>query len=211
MSNSECFNNIKQQISLNSETQLFKLDEDIMALKRLHASKGILQSSHTIRKVRDLYVSFFENKINFLINLLETLPIRYEKSLGQKLFDFVKICFEGEFKKIDAGLKAVIDECGGQQFESRYFGELHQKRDSLAKDLNNQIDNYIIRKKEECNFSNIDRLLILIEIVCIITIAFLAGKWTIDPNGNYEPYIVLLGIFAPLLEIGRRVWKKMKI
>jgi len=47
-------------------------------------------------------------------------------------------------------------------------------------------------------------VLLFIELLVLITSSILAGMWMSDPNGNYEPIIVVLGFVLVVLEIYRR-------
>lgn len=210
MANQSCFENLAERLTLHSQAEYRIIDEEIEAIKRLHASKGLLKSSATIKKVIEICIRFYERKCDHFNNEIETLPFHYRKSLKDRLLDAFEGYFPADFELVDKKLKNIIEMTGGTQFEARYMGEMHDKRENISQRLKNNLDQFVIKKKENEKVSNVEKVLIFLEIICLIIIAFLAGKWSIDPHGNYEPYIVIFSVITPVLEIGRRIYKKIQ-
>lgn len=210
MRNNESLENLKRKLSLHSTSQIADLDDQIGAIKRLHASKGLLKSSATIKKVAEVCIGFFEQKRTFFQKSTFDLPFEAEKGLDEKLMDLFTTYFPGDFDKVDQRLLEVIQMTGGEQFEAKYIAQMHEQRDFISENLKTEIEQFIINLRSKIRISIFEKIAILLEVVCLLMVTYLAGKWAVDPNGNYEPFIVVWGTVSAALEIGRRIWRGLR-
>jgi hypothetical protein len=208
LSNNDSLANLERRLSLHSSSQVDELDSRIKAIKRLHASKGLLKSSATINEVAGACIVFFESKRDFFREAVLGLTFEFENGLGEKLMSAFTAYCPGDFDKVDQRLIEVIQMTGGEQHTAKYMGRMHEQRDRISENIKNEIDQLIINLKARVQISTLERALILFEVVCLLVVAYLAGRWSVDSTGNYEPFIVALGAVSAALEIGRRFWKK---
>jgi len=206
--NNESLENLKRKLSLHSASQIADLDDQIGAIKRLHASKGLLKSSATIKKVSEACIDFFERKRTFFQKSTADLPFEIEKGLDEKLMELFTTYFPDDFDKVDQRLLEVIQMTGGEQFEAKYLAKMHEQRELISENLKTEIEQFTINLRAKTSIFTLEKIAILLEVISLLMVAYLAGKWSVDPNGNYEPFIVVWGAISAALEIGRRIWKK---
>jgi hypothetical protein len=65
--------NLQQELGNRFEALLSALGNDIEAIKRQHAAKGLLQSGATLKKVRDLCSSLLDRLAEDLVSALASL------------------------------------------------------------------------------------------------------------------------------------------
>jgi len=208
LGNNDALANLERRLVLHSSSQIAELDNQIAAIKRLHASKGLLKSSATIKKVSEACIEFFERKRTFFHETILGLPFDMEKVLGEKLMSVFSTYFPGDFDKVDQRLIEVIQMTGGEQFTAKYISRMHEQRDQISENVKYEIEQFIINLKAKVQLSTLEKILILFEALCLLGVAYLAGRWSVDSSGNYEPFIVALGAVSAALEIGRRIWKR---
>ena len=88
------------------------------------------------------------------------------------------------------------------------LAEVKEARQTTIRDLELRIQQHIISIKSTNSFTWVDILARILEGVLLLTIVFLAGRWSNDPQDNYEPYIVILTVVMPIVEIVRWLYKR---
>jgi hypothetical protein len=98
---------------------------------------------------------------------------------------------------------------GGEDLRRDIMNRIETQRDRIVRTLHTEVDRMILLLKKRATFSLVDKVLITIEIIALIGIAFLAGQ-SYASEGSNKSLIVALGVFAPFAEIGRQVLRRVR-
>ena len=210
MSNSECLENLSRRLTLQEEAQLTGLREKIKAIERMNASKGVLKSGGTIKEVMRECVNVLQEKTDNIMKEVGNLPFKPTGALVEEISALSKTFFPEGLGAMRRELERIVQLTGGNDraMDAALTG-VEEASQKAVRDLESRIQQRIISLKSMTSFSWPDKLALSLEGTLLLAIAFLAGKWSNDPQGNYEPYIVILGVVMPVVEIARRVYKRI--
>ncbi|MES9973140.1 MAG: hypothetical protein ABW094_02695 [Candidatus Thiodiazotropha sp.] len=188
------------------KNQKIQFPEEIENLKKLHASKGLLISGATIKASCRILEENLEKRKEFFLCTLEELPFEYQKDLAvelNKLFEkYVPIDFS-DFRPVylDVLHMAAKDNMAANS-KGLEIAEAGNGR--VREQLLLEIRQYIHTLQNNAKLGRESKIYIYTELVVLVTTAFLAGMWASDSSGNYEPWIVILGLCLAVLDILRR-------
>jgi hypothetical protein len=208
LANIECLRLFEDKLGLQVKDQLDQLDDDIRALKAQRAAIGSLRSGATIKQVARLCSEILASRVQHIASNLSILPFDYSSNLGEDIWKIALRHFPEDLGELKGRLEDVIRLAGGEHAQEQIINEVKEVNRTEINRLRNQLDQFLLSLKTSRKFSALDKVMLGAEAICLLTTAFLAGKWSSDPSGNYEPYIIIVGVVVPLLEIGRRVVKR---
>jgi hypothetical protein len=207
LSNKECISNLENKLQLELKSQILELDSAINAIKTSNAAKGALQSSATIKMVLSTCKDTMERRSTIVFDGIKSLPFEYSRDLYKKLVALSEKYFDEDVEEFKERVRKIATMANGERFIDRYLHNLFESnRDALDK-LKNNLETHCIQLKNQ-GLSKLDKVLLVIEGICLLATAFLAGQWSMNPKGNFEPYIVIIGVLVPLIELSRRIYKK---
>ncbi|MGH8563485.1 MAG: hypothetical protein ACREXW_05115 [Gammaproteobacteria bacterium] len=208
MSNADCLENLRGKVTLHVGQQLGQLDDEIQSITNRNASKGMLQSGATIKEVMRACSEQMEARVSFMTTAVQQLPLDYTEDLRDSLRSLIHYYLPQDLGYISERLDKIVRLAGDEKLVDRVTDDVKANREVAIKRLENEIDQYLIRLKKAAKLSTMDKVMFFVEAVALLGTVFLAGRWSVDPSGNYEPYIVTLGVLVPLLEVARRGWKR---
>ena len=210
MSNKDCLENLTQRLALKDKALLSTLCEKIKAIENMNASKGMLRSRRTIKEVMRECETILNEKADYIIKEVGKLPFKPANDLVKQIVSLAKTIFPEDLGAMRGELERVVQLASGNEraLEAALTGVEEARKMSLT-DMETRIQQHVISIKNINSFSWSDKLALSLEGACLLVIAFLAGKWSVDPQGNYEPYIVIFGVVAPIIEVARRVYNRI--
>ncbi len=209
MSNKKCLENLAKRLEVKDIALHDALRGKIKAIERTNAGKGMLKSGRTIKEVMHECETILNQKTDFIAKEVGNLPFKPSKDLFEQIVSTAKTIFPEDLGEMQGELKQVVQLATGSEraLEAALTGVEKARKKSVA-DMETRIQQHVISIDIKNGFSNLDKLAIGLEAVSMVIIVFLAGKWSVDPQGNYEPYIVILGVLTPIIEIARRVYNR---
>lgn len=158
------------------------------------SAKGELRSGNTIKRLMTsiheshakLYVeainaakksfpSYSPSILDTIIEAVDTILTQFENKVTN---DFDKSCEA-------FGRKGIFE-----RIEEDFKGEFITNRAEFRNDL----QNYLIQFKNNEEKGRAPKVLIWIEVILLVAMALVAGMWFKDPEGNYEPLLIILGL-----------------
>lgn len=209
MINSECFRIFEERLALKVKKQLGELDKNIEADKRLSASKGLLQSGAMINGVKRLCVNVLESRVDYIFEILSDLPFKYSSKIGVKISETSKHYFPSDLGELYHRLDDIIRLANGEHAREHVVNEVLNANNAEIERFQNLLNQFLLNLKTSRKFSAIDKIIFLMEAICLLSTAFLAGKWLSDPTRLYQPYIIVVGVIISSLEIIRRAVKRL--
>lgn len=178
------------------------LDENIRSMLVEHAANGLLRSGNTIKRTMDFIAQGNEALYQAIIDHLQSLDIAYYPAIEADIQAMAGGAQE-YFKSESLPWFQKSTEHAGNP--SLYESMLPDLESSMAADLakfQNTLNATVVQLKLNRQISPVAKALWGLEAILLLASMFIAGMWYKDPNGNYEPILVGLGIAIPLIALG---------
>jgi hypothetical protein len=186
------------------------LDDEIEIIANSNAESGIFMSGQTLKSVIRVCCTLIKNRSELATETIRKLPFSYTPSLETTLKENAQQFFPDDLGEFQQRIRDIAQRSGQENLGNWALEEIRNFQREVVAGLLSDIDQYLVTLKHANQLSNIDKLLLIIEIVCVVGTAFLAGLWVADKNGNYEPIIVLFAVGTAGLEIYRRVKQRSR-
>lgn len=209
MVNSECLKVFEERLVLKVKRQLSELDKNIEADKRLAASKGNLLSGCMINGVKGLCIKVLETRVDYIFEILSELPFKYSRKLGSRVSEISLRYFPSDLGELYTRLDNIIRFTNIEGARVSTINEVVNVNITEIDRFRNLLNQFLLNLKASSKLSPIDKGIFLLEAICLLSTAFLAGKWLSDPTRLYQPYIIVVGVIISSLEIIRRVVKRL--
>ena len=209
MINSECLSVVEKRLAQKVREQLDKLDADIESGKRRAASKGLSQSGAMINEVKGFCINVLELRVNYIFDILNSLPFKYSRKLGVRISEISLKYFPADLGELYTRLDAIIKFANNERARDAIINKVANANNNEIERFLNLLDQFLLNLKASRKYSAIDKVIFLIEAICLLSTAFLAGKWLSDPTRLYQPYIIVVGVIISSLEIIRRIVKRL--
>jgi len=164
-----------------------------------HSRDGMLGSGATIKKTMNFIVVGNANLYSRVIEHLTKLNVNFTQNLE---FD-IQILTKSAQEQFKAEALAIFQKsteiARSPNLYERMLPELESEMASNLAVFQNTLNAAILELKHKSSVSTLSKALWCLEAILLLTSVFIAGMWYKDPNGNYEPILVGLGLVIPLV------------
>ena len=184
------------------------LDDNIDAMLREHAAKGLVHSGITIKRTMGFIAEGNHSLYKEIIDHLKSLNIDYYPNIDrdiQLLAESVQNLFKSESL---LRLYKSTEHAGKPDLYERMIPDVEAGMASERAKFQNTLNATIVQLKLNKQISPIIKALWGLEALLLLASMFIAGMWFKDPNGNYEPILVGMGLAIPLIAVGIRFGTK---
>lgn len=198
----------KQRLLLKRVSE--SLDADIKTIEAEQSAKLALKSGATVKRIRQAVFDQYKR--------INKDSIENAKSISPTLNSKTKAVISKESEKIQSSFLSRSSEIlrqkcgvmGGPKnlyhlIEKDFLGELATIKAEFYADL----ETYLLSLKSATNKERYLVRLWWIEGILLLFSLGLAVIWFLDPNGNYEPLLVIAGLLIPIILFGGKI-KKLK-
>lgn len=200
--------NFDEKLRLTIKKLISDLNDDYKLMLREHSRDGLLGSGNTIKRT----MGFIENRNSEIyrevLAHLDTLNIKYYANLEK---DIQSIAGEAqvEFKTaaLDTFMKST-EMANNPKLYERLLPEVEQSMATSFAEFQNSLNAAVLNIKNATTTPPIAKALWVLEAVLLLAAAMIAGMWYQNPQGNYEPVLVGLGLIIPLTAVAIRLCSK---
>ena len=200
--NPEIKQNFIEKLRLVSQDLLDTLDQDIKVMLAEHSRDGLVRSGATIKKTMNFIAKGNANLYHEVLGHLGTLKTNYYPQLEYDVQEFANEAQESFKKETLTRLKKSTEIAGNPQLYERMLPDVEN---SMATDLakfQNSLNALALELKLNTKMPPTIKALWALEAALLLVSVFIAGMWYVDPEGNYEPILVALGLVISLMAIG---------
>jgi len=205
---SEIKQNYIEKLRLVSLGLLEALDQDIKIMLREHARDGLVGSGATIKKTMDFIAQGNSSLYQAVLTHLSTLNPRFYPQLEPDVQALAKAAQDIFKKESLACLKKSTEIARNPQLYERMLPEVEAAMATDLANFQNSLNAAALELKLSTSTPLPTKVFWSLEAVLLLVSMFIAGMWYKDPNGNYEPILVSLGLVIPLLAIGIKISAK---
>jgi len=199
--NNELKENFVEKLRLIKSELIVNLNNDYKRMLAEHSRDGLLGSGATIKKTMNFIVLGNANLYTQVIEHLTRLNINYTKNLESDIQILTKSAQEQfKFEALIVFQKSTEIARSPNLYE-RMLPELESEMASNLAIFQNSLNAAVIELKNKISVSPLGKSLWFLEAVLLLSSMFIAGMWYKDPNGNYEPILLGLGLVIPLVGI----------
>lgn len=189
---------------------LSELDQNIKLMLAEHSRDGKLGCGDTIRKTMEYIsagnASFYQKALDHFSHLSPKYNHQLELEV-QNLAKSVQYSFKQE------ALQRLKKSTEIARSPNLYERMLPDVESSMATDLanfQNLLNSAVIALNRQQNhaMSPTTKVLWSLEALLLTVSVFISGMWFNDPEGNYEPILVGLGLVMPLIAMGIKLSAK---
>ena len=196
--------NVMHAFCVSQETFL---EKEITRISSSHAAVGRFKSGATIHAVLDSCLALYKTRANEFIKRLKTTPLKYDVNLSTQITSLFNQLFSIDFGNFKTMIKDIVHRTGNSDdspADKRTFQLLTDELNEIQSNLSANIEQHILILKTTTGSSSNEKIFFAIEGCSLLATVYLAGMWTVDKNGNYEPWIVLFSAVIAIVEIARR-------
>jgi len=199
--NNELKENFVEKLRLIRSEIIVKLNNDYKRMLAEHSRDGMLGSGATIKKAMNFIVLGNASLYSQVIEHLKKLNVNYTNSLESDVQALAKSAQE-QFK-IEAltVFQKSTEIARSPNLYGRMLPELESEMASNLAVFQNSLNAVILELKIKSSISPLSKSLWFLEAVLLLSSMFIAGMWYKDPNGNYEPILLGLGLVIPLVGV----------
>jgi len=206
--NQEIKENFRAKLRLVVRDLLESLDKNFKKMLAEHSRDGLLGSGNTIRKTMDFISLENSNFYREVMKHMQTLKLQYYPAIEtdvQNLAKDVQVSFKNKCFKI---LRKSTEVARSPKLYERMLPEVESSMDDDLANFQNTLNAFVINLKQQKSTSNIEKGTWIIEGLLLLVSMFLAGMWYQNPNGNYEPVLVGLGLTISLIALWLKFGRK---
>jgi|GEM_PF-1342930 len=199
--NNELMENFVEKLRLIRSELIVNLNNDYKRMLAEHSRDGMLGSGATIKKTMNFIVLGNASLYSQVIEYLKKLNVNYTNSLESDVQALTKSAQE-QFK-IEAltVFQKSTEIARSPNLYGRMLPELESEMASNLAVFQNSLNAAILELKIKSSISPLSKSLWFLEAVLLLSSMFIAGMWYKDPNGNYEPILLGLGLVIPLVGV----------
>lgn len=195
--------NFEEKLRLVIKELLATLDNDYEAMLRMHAAKGLLRSGNTIKATMNLISCSDANFYSEVLDHIDTLKLQYNSTIESDIVQLTNNAQDSFKVKVIEKFTKSTEVTNSAKLFDRLLPDVETDLANNRAVFLNSLNAKIIDIKKTSK-SSIEKILWVIEIIIVLTSIFIAGMWFKDPQGNYEPILVGLGLVIPLIYLGIR-------
>lgn len=201
--NSECAETLNKKLQALSASQRSSFDAEINRITRANAAKGSLRSGGTIREVERSLRSLLQERSDAILSTIKELPFSYSENLQSELRIIADQFLPTDFSDFrDPYLGLVKLTNGNENVKSAALKLVDNDHRLILENLLSDIDQHIVLLQSD---RSPGALYLYAEGGGAIVTAVLAGMWIANPDGNYEPWTILIAVLTAGVEVIRRV------
>lgn len=203
--NEESIAALRERVISRLEWEAKMLDDEIETISRKNAAEGSFRSGRTINEAQGAAEKLIRSRAEMISEVSKILPFAYGPDLEEKLVNLVDDHFTHDLAGLQVRILNLIKRVGVGNLEDKVLGELGADQTRMANDLKADLHEHVLRLKYVSNRGRWNSALLIIEGACLGGAGVLATLWAIQNDSEYEPYVVLLMLVAPALEVFRRL------
>lgn len=206
--NLEIQQNFSEKLRLVNLELLESLDQDIKKMLAEHSRDGLLGSGNTIKKTMNFISSCNSRLFQEALDHITTLNLSYYPQLETEIQEIVKNSQEVFKKEALPRLKKSTEIARAPHLYERMVPEVESAMANDHANFHNSLNANVLDLKLNSHLNPIEKALWVVEGLLLLFSMFVAGLWYKDPQGNYEPLLVALGLIIPILAIGIKLSSK---
>lgn len=196
--------NFDEKLRLIHGELISSLDSSFEAMLRTHSAKGLLRSGNTIKATMELISKITSTLYSEVILHLEALNLKYYSALESDILLLANESFSKLKKELIVKFKKSTEMAGNPDLFDRMLPEVENEMAKHLATFRNRLNLQALELKRKTTKSPVEKILWALEVAIILASMFIAGMWFKDPQGNYEPILVGLGLVTPLIYLGIR-------
>lgn len=207
--NSEIKQNFEEKIRLVLVESKSTLNDDFELMLRRHAANGLVRSGNTIKATMDMISDLTSKLYQEILSHLDVLSIHYYPTMERDVANLAnKAQIQLKVESI-AKFRKSTEMAGNPSLYERMLPDVEAEMANNLAAFQNALNAKVLEIKQNTQKSPIEKLLWAFEGVLLVVSIFVAGMWFKDPEGNYEPVLVGVGLIMPLVYLLiKRVTKK---
>ncbi len=166
-----------------------------------HSAEGMLRSGNTIKKTMDLIAEGNEKIYSTILEHLKSIDLAYYAEIESDIQNLAKIAQDSFKTEVLPKFKKNTEIAGNPHLYERMLPEIEAAMATELAKFQNKLNATAVQLKLNTAMSPKDKFLWGVEAVLLLVSMFIAGMWYKDPNGNYEPVIVGLGLAFSLIAL----------
>ncbi|MCL6417820.1 hypothetical protein MIB92_19380 [Aestuariirhabdus sp. Z084] len=196
--------NLKDKCKILAQDQTVAFDESVERMKRENAANGLLKSGNSIKFVMNLIEEKAVEFYDIAFSHIQALKFTFDPNLESDVGRIVKAELNNFVGPLYDRMAAVCALTGKPELHTRMKPDVELAVERAEKRFDNSLQHYVLDLENSQKVSVFAKGLGVIEVLILISIAFFGGMWANNPDGNYEPFIVLLTVALSGLEVWRR-------
>ncbi|MFD2177759.1 hypothetical protein [Veronia pacifica] len=195
---------LEEKIDIVIRETIIELDSNIQTMHANHASVGWLRSGNTISRTIHYICHGNEKIYESIISFVKNTPIEYYPNLSEHIIEIVK----KKHERYNSGCKNVLLNSfeistlssNHDEFILKLKGKMHIHFNKFV----NELKTIEFSLKKSCNQEEIKsknkyfKFKKILELIMYLPLVIIIFLWCLDPEGPFEPYVVLLTFLIPL-------------
>ena len=189
---------------------LSELDQNIKLMLAEHSRDGNLGSGDTIKKTME-YISagnarFYQKALDHLFYLSP----EYHQQLESEIQGLAKPAQNSFKQEALQRLKKSTEIARSPNLYERMLPDIESSMATDFAHFQNSLNSAVIALNQQQNpaMSAMTKVLWALEAILLTVSVIISGMWFNDPEGNYEPILVGLGLVIPLIAVGIKLSAK---
>ena len=202
--NEESLAALRERVISRLQQEAKMLEEEIETISRKNAANGSFRSGRTISETKGAAERLIRSRFEMISEVSKTLPLAYTSDLEEKLGNLLDDYFTHNLVGLQVPILNLVRKVGVGNLEDKVLGELRADQMRIVSDLKADFHEHVLRLKYVSGRGRWNSALLIIEGACLGGAGVLATLWAIQNDSEYEPYVVLLMLVVPALEVFRR-------
>ena len=203
--NEESIGALRERVISRLQQEPKMLDDEIEVISQKNAANGSLRSGKTISETKGAAERLIRSRAEMIFEVSKRLPLTYTSDLEEKIGNLLDDHFTHGLAGLQVPILNLVRKVGVGNFEDKILGELRAAQMRIVSDLKADFHEYVLRLKYVSARGCLNSALLIIEGACLGGAGVLAILWAIQNDSEYEPYVVLLMLVIPALEVFRRL------
>ena len=200
--------NFQEKLRLVVDDLIRSLDDDIRAMLAKHAAEGRLRSGDTIKRTMDFISEGNSKLFQAVIDHIHSMEISYYQNIENDIHALASSAQESYKSEALPRFKKSTEQANISNLYQRMLPDV---KSGMATDLatfQNSLNSEVVKLKLSTSMSPLEKWLWGFEAILLLISMLIVGMWLKDPEGNYEPILVGLGIIVSLLPLGIKLSAK---
>lgn len=200
--------NLQEKIDLVSHDLLIELDQKIKAMTADHASKGLLRSGLTVRRVMD-FISEGNVRLHYeVLSHFDELKPKYGRKLEADVVSLVAAAQENLESEASERLKDIVEKIGMPDLYERVLPDVEATMVAAYSKFNNALNTKILDLKFKSKKPPMAICLWLLEASLALTSLYVIYLWINDPSGDYQSILAGIAGLVALVGVGLKFSKE---
>jgi len=194
--------NFQEKLRLVVDDLIRTLDDDIRAMLAKHSADGRLRSGDTIKRTMEFISEGNYKLFQAVIDHIHSMEISYYQNIENDIQALAISAHESYTSKALPYFKKSTEQANISNLYERMLPDVES---SMATDLatfQNSLNTEVVKLKLSSSMTPLEKLFWGFEAILLLISMLIVGMWIKDPEGNYEPILVGLGIIVSLLPVG---------